>query len=184
MTADDPAAGLGSGDLPSLSSGSQAARAQRPHPARRLDPRLRGDPGAPRRSRAADPRHATPSRAARRAAQRQLGLDRPLLSQYCHWLGDLLGGSFGTSLTTRESVSERDLRPRLSTRSSLVVCAAAICDPALARARHARACAATARSTTPRVVLLVLTALPEFVIGLGLLLLLATTVFHGCRRSH
>ena len=34
-----------------------------------------------------------------------------------------------------------------------------------------------------QLVLLVLTALPEFVIGLGLLLLLATSVFHVLRRS-
>ena len=106
------------------------------------------------------------------ALRTELGLDRPLLSQYSHWLGDLLRGSFGTSLDDARAGLERDLGPRPRTRSRSCVCSAVHRDPALARcsARSPR-CAATARSTTrSQLVLLVLTALPEFVIGLGLLL--------------
>jgi peptide/nickel transport system permease protein len=35
----------------------------------------------------------------------QLGLDKPLLTRYFHWLGDLLGGSLGHSLTSGQSVT-------------------------------------------------------------------------------
>jgi peptide/nickel transport system permease protein len=46
---------------------------------------------------------ATPARY--QELSRQLWLDRPLAVQYVHWLGNVLQGDFGMSITNRESVS-------------------------------------------------------------------------------
>jgi len=46
------------------------------------------------------------SAAAREALRAQLGLNQPLLSQYGHYLLDLLHGQLGQSLTNQESVAE------------------------------------------------------------------------------
>jgi len=42
---------------------------------------------------------------AREALRHQLGLDQPLLAQYGHYLGDLLHGELGQSLSNQEAVS-------------------------------------------------------------------------------
>ena len=112
------------------------------------------------------------------ALRHELGLDRPLLSQYFHWLGDILRGSLGSSLATREPVStvisERGLNSL-----ALVVCSAGIAIPlSLVLGTFAAVRRDRPSDHAMQLVLLVLTALPEFVIGLGLLLLLATSVFH------
>ena len=56
-----------------------------------------------------DPVHALlgagASQAAVRAETHRLGLDRPLLYQYLHYLGDLLHGNLGTSYRTRQPVA-------------------------------------------------------------------------------
>ncbi len=51
--------------------------------------------------------------AARAALRHQLGLDRPLLEQYGHFLGQLLHGNLGTSQATQEPVTSivRDTLP-------------------------------------------------------------------------
>ncbi len=113
------------------------------------------------------------------ALRGELGLDRPLLSQYAHWIGDLAQGSPGTSLATREPVSsvisERGLNSL-----ALVLCSALIAIPlSLLLGTYAAVRRDRPFDHGSQLVLLVLTALPEFVIGLGLLLLLATSVFHA-----
>lgn len=47
--------------------------------------------------------HASPDRVA--AVRHQLGLDRPVLTQYWHWLIHALGGNLGSSLFSHSSVS-------------------------------------------------------------------------------
>jgi peptide/nickel transport system permease protein len=47
----------------------------------------------------------TASAAAVAAKERALGLDRPLIVQYLSWLGDLIRGSLGTSLVSQRSVA-------------------------------------------------------------------------------
>ena len=47
-------------------------------------------------------RNATPSAVA--ALNHKLGLDKPILTQYVHWLGRLLRGHFGVSLATGQPV--------------------------------------------------------------------------------
>lgn len=110
------------------------------------------------------------------ALRRQLGLDRPLLSQYWHWLENLLSGSLGTSVTTQQPVGSLLLDRGLAS-LTLVTAAAVIAIPlalvlgtftALRRDRPV--------DHVIQIVLLVLTALPEFVIGLTLVILLATSV--------
>ena len=39
------------------------------------------------------------------ALRHELWLDRPVLVQYFHWLGNVLRGDFGTSIMYRESVT-------------------------------------------------------------------------------
>lgn len=110
------------------------------------------------------------------ALRRQLGLDRPLLSQYGHWLGHLLSGSLGDSLTTHQAVGGLLLDRGLAS-LTLVLSSAVIAIPlalvlgTLGAVRRDRP-----SDHVAQVVLLVLTALPEFVIGLALLILFATSV--------
>jgi peptide/nickel transport system permease protein len=111
------------------------------------------------------------------ALRRQLGLDRPLLSQYGHWLGNLLSGSLGESLTSQQTVGSLLLDRGLAS-LALVLSSAVIAIPlgivlgSLGAIRRDRPFDHATQG-----VLLVLTALPEFVIGLALLIVFGTTVF-------
>lgn len=53
-------------------------------------------------------------------ARQELGLDRPLWSQYTQWLGDALRGDLGSSLISRQSVTDL-LNERLAPSLSLIV---------------------------------------------------------------
>jgi peptide/nickel transport system permease protein len=111
------------------------------------------------------------------ALRKELGLDKPLVQQYLDWVGGVLHGDLGTSLANRDSVASI-ISDRAQDSFALVVLSAAIAIPVsvligtVAAVRHDRAF-----DHTSQVFLLVLTALPEFVIGLALLLLLSTSVF-------
>jgi len=107
----------------------------------------------------------------------QLHFDRPFLTQYWEWLTGLLHGDLGRSLAANEAVTML-LRNRLENSAVLVLLAAVISTPLaiLLGAVTAR------RRDSPldhgaSVTMLVLAALPEFVVGIGLVLLLGTTVF-------
>lgn len=131
---------------------------------------LPGDP-----ARAILGRTATPASLA--ALREQLGLDRPVLEQYWEWILGLLQGDLGTSLAAQRPVSEL-LSDRLVNTAFLVLCAGLISIPlsivlgAYAALRRDR----TFDHTTSLATLL-LAALPEFVVGVGLVVLFATTVF-------
>jgi peptide/nickel transport system permease protein len=117
---------------------------------------------------------ATPEQLA--ALRQQLGLDRPLLSQYLHWLGDLLTGSLGQSLTSPQSVDSLLLDRGLASlalvlASALIAIPLAVIVGSVGAVRRDRLFDHGTQG-----VFLVLTALPEFVIGLVLLILLGTTV--------
>lgn len=110
------------------------------------------------------------------ALRHQLGLDRPLLSQYGHWLGNLLTGSLGESLTSHQAVGAI-LRDRGLASFTLVALSAGIAIPlALLIGSYTAVRRDRAVDHATQTVLLVLTALPEFVIGLLLLVVLATSV--------
>jgi peptide/nickel transport system permease protein len=121
-------------------------------------------------------REATPERLA--AVRARLHLDRPIWAQYASWLGNVAVGDFGESLATEQPVSEL-IGARIVNSAFLVLVSALIAVPlslllgVAAAVRRDRFFdhAFTAAS-------LVLAALPEFVIGISLIMLFATQVFH------
>jgi peptide/nickel transport system permease protein len=121
-------------------------------------------------------RNATPEALA--ALQRQLNLDQSVLGQYLSWIGGLLQGSLGTSLATQQSASEL-LGPRLVNSTVLVFLAAAISIPiSVALGAWSALRREKVFDNVSSNLMLVLAALPEFVVALGLVILFATTVFH------
>lgn len=111
------------------------------------------------------------------ALRHELGLDRPLLVQYLAWLGHILGGNLGQSLVTQESVAWL-IGDRVINSAILVLVSAAIVVPlsvfvgAVAGRRRDQPF-----DRTMLVVTLGLTALPEFIIALLLVIVFATSVF-------
>jgi peptide/nickel transport system permease protein len=132
---------------------------------------LPGDP-----ARAILGRTATP--ASLQALREQLHLNEPLVTQYVNWITGLLHGDLGTSLAARIPVSEL-LSGRLLNSAFLVLCAGLISIP-LSVAIGAYAALRRDRTfdVASSVIALLLAALPEFVVGVTLVVLLATTVAH------
>jgi peptide/nickel transport system permease protein len=121
-------------------------------------------------------KEATPDRVA--ALREQLHLNQSVVSQYLHWLGGILTFDLGDSAATQQPVSQL-LSDRVGNSAFLVIIASVVAIPlsivigvwmAMRRDRPADHIAST---TT-----LVLAALPEFVIGICLILIFATGVFH------
>jgi peptide/nickel transport system permease protein len=122
-------------------------------------------------------KQATADRVA--ALREQLHLNQSVISQYLHWLGGILTGDPGTSAATQRPVSDL-LSERVGNSAFLVLVAALVAIPlslfigvwtAVRRDRPADHVAST--------VTLALAALPEFVIGVALILLFATGAFHA-----
>jgi peptide/nickel transport system permease protein len=120
-------------------------------------------------------REATPERVA--ALSDQLNLNDSVVTQYLDWIGGVLTGSFGESAATQQPVSEL-LSDRVANTGFLVFVAAVVAIPlsigigvwtAMKRDRSVDHVVSTST--------LVLAALPEFVIGILLILLFATSVF-------
>jgi peptide/nickel transport system permease protein len=117
---------------------------------------------------------ATPERLA--ALRDQLGLNRPAVAQYASWLGDVVRGNMGDSLVAQEPVTKL-LGDRVLNSAVLVFLAALISIPlsiligslsGLLRDRWF--------DSTVSLGSLALAALPEFVIGILLIMLFATQV--------
>ncbi|HEX7352691.1 ABC transporter permease [Brachybacterium sp.] len=130
---------------------------------------LPGDP-----ARAILGQQATPERIA--ALHQQMHLDQPAWQRYFSWLGGLLTGDLGTSVASGQPVAEL-LGERARASVLLMVVAAVVSIPvgialgiwsALRRGR--------ATDTAITSISLVFAALPEFVIGIALVALFATTV--------
>jgi peptide/nickel transport system permease protein len=120
-------------------------------------------------------RSATPESLA--TLRHQLGLDKSVLTQYWEWISGVLTGNLGTSLANSLSVTSV-LGDRLIYSVFLMLLAAAISVPfgiflgaASARRRD------SAFDQTTSVVTLGLASLPEFVVGITLVVIFATTVF-------
>jgi peptide/nickel transport system permease protein len=120
-------------------------------------------------------KEATPERVA--ALRDQLHLNDSVITQYLDWIGGVITGSFGESAATQQPVSEL-LSGRVANTGFLVFVAAVVAIPlsigtgvwtAMRRDRSVDHVVSTST--------LVLAALPEFVIGIGLILLFATSVF-------
>ena len=121
-------------------------------------------------------RSATPASLA--ALRRQLHLDQPVLEQYLTWVTGLLHGNLGRSLAAQEPVSTL-LSPKLVNSAVLVALAAVLSIPlAIAIGAWAAFRREKVFDTTSSNLLLLLAALPEFVVALVLVILFATTVSH------
>jgi peptide/nickel transport system permease protein len=112
------------------------------------------------------------------ALREQLHLNRPPVVQYLTWAGGLLHGDAGMSLAAQEPVTKL-IGDRIVNSAFLVLIAGLISIPlsivigSYAALRRDKAFdVATSLST------LVFAALPEFVVGVSLVVLLATTVLH------
>jgi peptide/nickel transport system permease protein len=119
-------------------------------------------------------KEATPDRVA--ALRAQLHLGDPVLSQYLHWLGGVVTGDLGVSAATQEPVGDLIVDRGVNS-LFLVLVSAAVAVPlsllvgvwsAVRRDRPVDHVVST--------VTLALAALPEFVIGIGLILVFATSV--------
>lgn len=105
------------------------------------------------------------------AARARFGLDKPLVVQYWDYLGGLVTGDFGTSIQSGQAVA-REIGPRLGATLELVVVAlvialiAAVVLGLLSAMRHGRV-----EDHVIRIGSLVGNALPEFWLGLVLILL-------------
>jgi peptide/nickel transport system permease protein len=131
---------------------------------------LPGDP-----ARAILGRSATPASLA--ALRRQLHLDQPVISQYWTWVTGLLHGNLGRSLAAQEPVATL-LSPRLVNSAVLVALAAVLSIPlSIAIGAWAAFRREKAFDTVSSNLLLLLAALPEFVVAVVLVILFATTVF-------
>jgi peptide/nickel transport system permease protein len=131
---------------------------------------LPGDP-----ARAILGQQATPERVA--ALRGQLNLDAPVWQRYLDWLGGVLTGNLGTSTSTQGSVNTL-LGDRIVASLVLLVSAAVLSTViglllgTWSALRRGRAADHTVSSVS-----LVIAALPEFVIGVALVVLFSTTVF-------
>jgi peptide/nickel transport system permease protein len=132
---------------------------------------LPGDP-----ARAILGRSATPASLA--ALRRQLHLDRPVIDQYLTWIAGLLHGNLGSSLEAQEPVT-RLLAPKLVNSAVLVLISAVVSIPlSIAIGSWAALKREKIFDTLTSNLLLVLAALPEFVVAVVLVILFATTVFN------
>jgi peptide/nickel transport system permease protein len=122
-------------------------------------------------------RNATPERLA--ALTRQLHLNESAVAQYFHWLGGVLSGNFGTSAATEQPVSSL-LSARILNSAFLVLISAIVALP-LSIGLGVWMAVKRDRPTDHILSLttLSLAALPEFVIGIGLIVLFATNVSHA-----
>ncbi len=132
---------------------------------------LPGDP-----ARAILGRSATPQSLA--ALRKQLHLDRPVLDQYWTWVSGLLHGNLGMSLAAQQPVAKL-LSPKLVNSAVLVMIAAVVSIPlSIAIGSWAALKREKIFDTLGSNMLLVLAALPEFVVAVVLVILLSTTVFN------
>jgi peptide/nickel transport system permease protein len=121
-------------------------------------------------------RQATPESV--QAKQQDLGLDKPLITQYWDWLSGLLTGDPGVSFTNGQPVIDV-VGDRIWNSLFLMAVAAALSIPisiavgAYAAARRDRAFDSASSGAS-----LFLASLPEFVVGLVLVVLFATNIWH------
>lgn len=131
---------------------------------------LPGDP-----ARAILGRDATPERLA--ALREQLHVEGSWVNQYLHWLADVFRLHLGESLAAQRPVADL-LWPSLVNSTVLMMCAAVIATPvALAIGTWSALRKDQAVDHGTSIVTLVLAALPEFTVGILLVVLFATGVF-------
>jgi peptide/nickel transport system permease protein len=121
-------------------------------------------------------RTATPASLA--ALREQLHLNRPVVVQYLTWAGGLLHGDAGNSMAAQEPVTKL-ISDRIVNSAFLVLCAGLISIPlSVLIGAYAALWRDKAFDVVTSLSTLVLAALPEFVVGVTLVVLFATTVSH------
>jgi peptide/nickel transport system permease protein len=121
-------------------------------------------------------RNATPDSLA--ALREQLGLNKPIVTQYRDWITGVLQGDLGTSLTASRPVT-KVIGERIGYSAFLMFIAAIVSIPlavvlgAVSARRRDRPFDHALSVTT-----LALAALPEFIVGIALVVVFATTVVH------
>lgn len=121
-------------------------------------------------------REATPARL--EALREQLHLGGSLLEQYATWMGNLMTFNLGTSLADGQPVVEA-IGPTLLNSSILMLCSAFIAIPlSIGIGTWIAVRKDTAADHVTSVITLVMASLPEFVIGVLLVILLATGLLH------
>jgi peptide/nickel transport system permease protein len=132
---------------------------------------LPGDP-----ARAILGRSATPASLA--ALREQLHLNRPVIAQYVSWAVGLLHGDAGVSLAAQVPVAKL-LSDRLVNTAFLLLCSGLISIPlSILIGSYAALWRDRPFDVITSLATLVFAALPEFVVGVALVVLFATTVFH------
>jgi peptide/nickel transport system permease protein len=112
------------------------------------------------------------------ALRQELGLNRPIVEQYTSWLGGVLRGDLGNSLVGGGAKVTTLLRARVINSATLVFLAALISIPFSILIGALSAIWRDSRfDNVVNITNLSLAALPEFVIGIVLVLLFATAVF-------
>lgn len=107
---------------------------------------------------------------------REQGLDRPLPVRYAEWLGDLVTGHFGTSTVTGREVRD-DVMPRLGNTFILAILTLLVSLPlSLAVAVYMALRAGGWQDVLLLAGTTILTALPEFVTGMVLILAFGVTL--------
>jgi peptide/nickel transport system permease protein len=121
-------------------------------------------------------REATPERLA--ALREQLHLGGSLPDQYFTWLGHVVTFNLGDSLASGESVMDT-IGPMVVNSSILMLCSAVIAIPlAILIGTWSALRKDTAVDHVTGIVTLVMASLPEFVVGVLLVLLLSTGMLH------
>jgi len=119
-------------------------------------------------------RNATPD--SLKALREQLHLNQPLIVQYLTWAGGLLHGDAGMSLAAQEPVT-RLVSDRIVNSAFLVLCAGVISIPlSIVIGAYAALWRDKPFDVIVSLATLVFAALPEFVVGVALVILFATTV--------
>ena len=108
----------------------------------------------------------------------QLNLDESFVSRYFHWLGGLLSGDLGTSIANQLPVSKLISSDVVNTLVLVLVSAVVMIPVAFGVAMISANYRGKRPDTVIQTVLLALAGLPEFVIGILLVALFSTTVFH------
>jgi peptide/nickel transport system permease protein len=122
-------------------------------------------------------RNATPQSLATLRAQ--LGLDKPVLTQYTDWLKGFVTGDLGHSLTGSQEPVSKLIGPEVKNSAFLMLISALISIPlAIAIGAVAARRRDKAFDHASSMVMLVFAALPEFVTAILLIVLFGTTVFH------
>ena len=121
-------------------------------------------------------RQATPESLV--AKRQELGLDKPLITQYWDWLSGLLTGDPGLSFTNRQPVMDV-VSDRIWNSLFLMAVAAALSIPiSIAVGAYSAARRDKAFDSATSGASLLLASLPEFVVGLVLVVLFATNIWH------